>query len=195
MTLNEQLLSGCILLDDDVIFGLDGIVRADDIEDPRCRAIFIAANEIKNEGGKVQPPAILEKARHNGTEIPYEFVTQLWSIVPTAANFAEYGERVAEDAKRRRIKNIAAQIVSDDRSNSTELVATLQQELDKFPADAPLQLVCASDVDYKPPKSSSTLSINTLPGVSTLRPITGAPVVTLAAIAHMNAVFPVPGSA
>lgn len=152
MTLNEQLLSGCILLDDDVIFGLDGIVRADDIEDPRCRAIFIAANEIKNEGGKVQPPAILEKARHNGTEIPYEFVTQLWSIVPTAANFAEYGERVAEDAKRRRIKNIAAQIVSDDRSNSTELVATLQQELDKFPADAPLQLVCASDVDYKPPK-------------------------------------------
>lgn len=132
MTLNEQYLAGCILLEHSVIWGLDGIVTAEDFEDNLCRAIFVAANEIKNEGCVVDPASIRARAFRNGTELQYDYIKQLLDITPTAANFAEYGQRVAEDARTRRIKELAAQIQFDEASTADELLDRLQEEAGKL---------------------------------------------------------------
>ena len=49
-------------------------------------------------------------------------------IVPTAANCVDYAHRVAEDARKRRIKALAERIEADGVSTSDELLAALQRE-------------------------------------------------------------------
>lgn len=49
---------------------------------------------------------------------------------PTAANCVEYAHRVAEDAQKRRIKELAARIQEDNVSSSDEMLAVLQREAD-----------------------------------------------------------------
>ena len=58
MTLNEQYVAGAILLEGAVIWGLDGLVAAEDFQSEHCRAIFEAAKAVKDEGGKVDPEHI-----------------------------------------------------------------------------------------------------------------------------------------
>lgn len=149
---NERYLAGCILLEDSVIYGLNGIVSADDFEDSRCKAIFVAANEIKDEGGAVDPVSIRARASQHGVELPLDYLAQLLNITPSAANFAEYGRRVSEDAQKRRVKEIVSNAQEDMTSSAAELVANLQAELANIPNAGPLELICATDVEYSPPK-------------------------------------------
>lgn len=127
MSLNEQYLAGAILVEDSVIFGLDGLVTADDFQSEPCRAIFEAAKAIKDEGGVVDPAAIARKAKQKGVDIPLKYLAELMDITPTAANFAEYARRVSEDARTRRIKELAQEIQEDNTSTPDELLAKIQQ--------------------------------------------------------------------
>lgn len=131
MSLNEQYLAGAILVEDSVIFGLDGLVTADDFQSEPCRAIFEAAKAIKDEGGVVDPAAIARKAKQKGVDIPLKFLAELMDITPTAANFAEYARRVAEDARTRRIKELAQEIQEDQTSSPDELLDKMQQLADE----------------------------------------------------------------
>lgn len=135
MALNEQFLAGRILYEDSVIWGLDGIVNAEDFEDKLCRAIFTAANDIKNEGGTVNVATIADRAKRDGTELPYDYIKQLLEVTPTSADFAEFGRLVAEDARKRRIKELAAQIQEDNVSSATELAERLQEEAGRLAVD------------------------------------------------------------
>ena len=129
---NEQYLAGTILLEDSVIWGLDGLVTADDFQSEHCRAIFEAARALKDEGSTVDPVTIMSKARQNGVDLPIKFIKELMEIVPTTANFAEYAKRVADDARTRRIKELAVQIQEDNASTPDELIAKVQQETDRL---------------------------------------------------------------
>lgn len=153
MTLNEQYLAGCILLEHSVIWGLDGIVTAEDFEDSLCKAIFVAANEIKDEGGVVDPSSIRDRARRDGTELPYDYLKQLLEITPTYEYFAEYGRRVAEDARTRRIKEWAQEIQNDNTSSPDELLDKMQQlaaEQERQRTSKPLyQSISARDLQRK----------------------------------------------
>lgn len=127
MTLNEQYLVGAILLEGDVIWGLDGLVTAEDFQGEHCRAIFEAAKAVKDEGDKVDPASIMAKARQSGVDLPYKFVTELMEVTPTTANFDEYARRVAEDARKRRIKELAQEIQDDLTSSPDQLLDKMQQ--------------------------------------------------------------------
>lgn len=127
MTLNEQILAGCILLEDHIIWGLDGLVTADDFEDSGCRAIYEAANSIKNENGVLDFAAIMDRAKRSGANLPSDYIKQLMDITPTTANFAEYARRVAEDARTRRIKELAQEIQDDKTSSPDQLLDKMQQ--------------------------------------------------------------------
>lgn len=127
MTLNEQYVAGAILLEDSVIWGLDGLVTADDFQDEYCQAIFEAAQAIRDEGGTIDPAAIGSRARRNGVDLPQRFLVELMDVTPTTANFAEYAKRVAEDARTRRIKELAVQIQMDSTSSPDELLGKMQQ--------------------------------------------------------------------
>jgi RecA-family ATPase len=132
---NEQYLAGTILLEDSVIWGLDGLVTADDFQSEHCRAIFEAAKALKDEGSTVDPVTIMSKARQSGVDLPIKFIKELMEIVPTTANFAEYAKRVAEDARKRRIKEFVTQIQMDDVSSATELAERLQEEAGRLAVD------------------------------------------------------------
>ena len=127
MTLNEQYVAGAILLEDAVIWGLDGLVAAEDFQSEHCRAIFEAAKAVKDEGGKVDPASIMAKAKQSGVDLPYKFVTELMEVTPTTANFDEYARRVVEDARKRRIKELAQEIQDDLTSSPDQLLDKMQQ--------------------------------------------------------------------
>ena len=135
MTLNEQYLAGAILLEQCVIFGLDGLVTAEDFENGYCRTIFEAAEAIKNEGGTVDPASITRKAMQSGVELTQNLLAELMQITPTAVNYAEYARRVAEDARMRRVKDLASQVLMDDTATADELLERMQEETGRLTAN------------------------------------------------------------
>ena len=123
---SEQYIAGCILREDSIIWGLDGLVTAEDFQSERCRAIYEAAKAIAAEGGAVDPVSIRNRAMRNGIDLPREYLAELMEIVPTTANFADYACRVAEDARTRRIKELAVEIQEDNISSPDELLDKMQ---------------------------------------------------------------------
>ncbi len=128
MPMNEQYLAGAILIDEGVILGLDGLVSAEDFQDAHCRAIYEAAKAIAEEGSVVDPVSIMHRAKHNGVDLPRDYIKQLMDITPTAVNFAEYAKRVTEDARTRRIKELAQEVLADQTSSPDELLDKMQRE-------------------------------------------------------------------
>lgn len=132
---NEQYLAGCILLEESVIWGLVGLVTGEDFQSEHCRAIYEAACALKEEGTAIDAVSIRDRARRNGVELPREYLAELMSIVPTTVNFADYANRVTEDARARRIKELALQIQEDNVSSAAELAAKIQEEASRITAD------------------------------------------------------------
>lgn len=129
MISNEAYIAGCLLIDgSEVIRVIRGIVKADDFQTEAYRAIFTAAVSLVERDDPVDPISIKAEARRQGTELSNGLSVELMEIVPTCANAAEYARRVAEDARTRRIKELAAQIQEDTASSPDELLATLQRE-------------------------------------------------------------------
>lgn len=129
--INESRLAGCILKESSVIYGLDGLVTADDFLSDPCRAVYEAAKAIKEEGGVVELSSVAKKIKEKGIDIPVHFFTDLDAITPTATNFAYYAQQVAEDAQRRRIQEAAKNILDDQISSPEELGQKLQQVIDE----------------------------------------------------------------
>ena len=124
----EQYVAGAILIDDQTIKAINSRVSADDFDSEHCRIIFEAALSLAAENTAIDPVSIMGKAKQLGMELPRQYVLELMEVVPTAVNCVEYALRVAEDARTRRIKELAMQIQEDGVSSSDELLATLQRE-------------------------------------------------------------------
>lgn len=110
------------------------LVSPDDFQEDYCRAIFEAAKEILSEGGVIDPLSIRARAGRTGTNLPIDSLMQSLEVVPTAVNCEDYAHRVAEDARTRKIKDLATQIQLDGFSSPDELVAVLQQGLQSLSA-------------------------------------------------------------
>lgn len=132
---NEQYLAGAILIDPQVVLEIAGKVCADDFQDRYCRSIFESAAAIVAEQGIVDPVSIKSRASRSGVDLPNEYLAQLMEIVPTAANCVDYAYRVAEEARTRRIKELAIQIQEDNVSSAGELAERLQKEAGRIAAD------------------------------------------------------------
>ena len=125
----EQYLCGAILISGEaVLTAIRGIVTADCFRYEAYRAIFTAGLSLLEEGKPVDPVSIAAAAKRHGTDLPNTLLAELMEIVPTAANCVDYACRVAEDARKRRIKELAEKIQSDEVSTSDELLAALQRE-------------------------------------------------------------------
>ena len=110
------------------------LVSPDDFQEDYCRAIFEAAKEILSEGGVIDPLSIRARAGRTGIDLPIDSLAQSLEVVPTAVNCKDYAHRVAEDARTRKIKDLATQIQLDGFSSSDELIAALQQGLQSLSA-------------------------------------------------------------
>lgn len=129
MTGNESYLAGAILIDGaNVLPVIRGLVKPEDFQVAAYRAIFTAAASLAADGEPVDPVSIQARARKQGVELSNQLLTELMEIVPTCTNAADYAHRVAEDARVRRIKELATRIQEDSVSGADELLATLQWE-------------------------------------------------------------------
>ena len=126
---SEAYLAGAILIDgENVIRLISGVTTRNDFQTEVYGAIFSAAEALASEGSAVDPVSIQRYAKRKGAELSSELLSELMQITPTAKNCVEYARRVAEEARTRRIKDLAFQIQEDVVSSSDELLATLQRE-------------------------------------------------------------------
>ena len=125
----EQYLCGAILISGDAVMkAIRGIVTPDCFQLEAYRAIFTAALSLLEDGTPIDPVSIAATAKRQDVELPNKLLLELMEIVPTAANCVDYAHRVAEDARKRRIKALAERIQADGVSTSDELLAALQRE-------------------------------------------------------------------
>lgn len=125
----EQYLCGAILISGDAVMkAIRGIVTPDCFQLEAYRAIFTAALCLLEDGTPIDPVSIAATAKRQGVELSNKLLLELMEIVPTAANCVDYAHRVAEDARKRRIKALAERIQADEVSTSNELLAALQRE-------------------------------------------------------------------
>lgn len=125
----EQYLCGAILISGDAVMkAIRGIVTPDCFQLEAYRAIFTAALSLLEDGTPIDPVSIAATAKRQGMEFPNKLLMELMEIVPTAANCVDYAHRVAEDARKRRIKALAERIQADEVSTSDELLTALQRE-------------------------------------------------------------------
>lgn len=125
----EQYLCGAILISGEAVLqAIQGIVTADCFQLEAYRAIFTAALSLMEDGAPVDPVSIAATAKRHGVELSNKLLSQLMEVVPTAANCVDYAHRVAEDARKRRIKALAERIQADEVSTADELLAALQRE-------------------------------------------------------------------
>ncbi len=125
----EQYLCGAILISGEAVMkAIRGIVTPDCFQLEAYRAIFTAALSLLEDGTPIDPVSIAATAKRQGVELPNKLLMELMEIVPTAANCVDYAHRVAEDARKRRIKALAERIETDGVSTSDELLAALQRE-------------------------------------------------------------------
>lgn len=143
--MTEISLAGAILLDDQCLKEIQNIVSADDFQNERCKAVFSAACSLAADGEVVDPISITERAKRFGTTLDIEWIRQAIDIVPTAANAAFYANQVAEDARCRRIKALALQIVDNSISTSSDLLADIQRGVDQIQSNSICQGLNAPD--------------------------------------------------
>ena len=105
-----------------------GIVTPDCFQLEAYRAIFTAALCLLEDGTPIDPVSIAATAKRQGVELSNKLLLELMEIVPTAANCVDYAYRVAEAARKRRIKALAERIQADEVSTSNELLTVLQRE-------------------------------------------------------------------
>lgn len=125
----EAYICGALLIEGEpVLKAIRGIVTADAFEIEAYRAIYIAATALLDAGEVIDPVSIAATAKRQRVELSRELMVQLMEVVPTTANCVEYAHRVAEDARTRRIKELATRIQEDSISSPDELLTTLQRE-------------------------------------------------------------------
>ncbi|MCI6851391.1 MAG: AAA family ATPase [Clostridiales bacterium] len=128
---SEAFLAGALLIDGtQVVPAIRGIVTREDFHVEAYGAIFAASLALAEDDETIDPVSIQHRAKRDGVDLSNDLLCELMATVPTAANCVEYANRVAEDARTRRVKELAAQIQEDAASTADELLATLQREFE-----------------------------------------------------------------
>lgn len=128
---NEAYLAGAVLIDGaHVLPAVRGILPAGAFQLEAYRAIYEAGLSLLDNGEPVDPVSIRAQAKRQGVELSVELLKEVMDVTPTAAYCVEYAHRVAEDARTRAVKELAARIQGDNVSSSDELLAVLQREAD-----------------------------------------------------------------
>lgn len=106
---NEQYIAGAILIDGaQVLPAIRGILPAGAFQYDEYRAIYTAGLSLLDAGEPVGPVSIRTQAKRRGVELSEKLIVELMEVVPTAAYCVDYAHRVAEDARTRAIKELAA---------------------------------------------------------------------------------------
>lgn len=143
--MTEIFLAGAILVDGRCMNEIQSIVSVDDFQDERCKAVFAAACSLIADGDVVDPVTIAERAKRVGKPLDRGWIVEAMELVPTVSNATYYAHQVSEDARCRRVKALAAQIVDNSLSTSNDLLADLQRGIDQIQSNSFCQGLNAPD--------------------------------------------------
>lgn len=135
--MNEDTLTGALLLNPAVLDRVSGIVNPSDFESEPCRNVWLAAEALAVSGVVPDIAAIVDKVKTMGNDYPKSFYMQCMDLSPTTANVEHIAHRVADDSRRRRLKELAISVVDADNSTSTSaLIETVSEGLQRLECDA-----------------------------------------------------------
>ena len=129
---SEAYLIGALLIAEGAIKAVREIVDRNDFHVDVYGDIFAAAAELDAEKKPVDPVAVRDRVKRNGREVSNQLLAELMDGTPTAANCVIYAQRVAEDARQRRIRELAESIAGDHTSTSDELLTKLHREAERI---------------------------------------------------------------
>ncbi len=129
---NEEYLAGSILIDAEAVPLCERYVRTGDFRDERCRAVYSAALGLRAAGKVIDPVSIKDQAAHDGVALGLDYLVQLMNITPTAAHAADYARRVAEDARKRQLKELLERIQQNDAAPLHETLSALREGMQEL---------------------------------------------------------------
>jgi len=119
----EKSLLGSILISPkETIPIARSIVRADDILDRRIRAAYIAACELADEGGTVDPVTVMKRAERTKAGTDGALMMDCMDTALTAANIKAYAQAVHDDATRRSIQALGMELAGNQQADPHELL-------------------------------------------------------------------------
>jgi replicative DNA helicase len=122
--LSEQSTIGGMLLSQEAIAEVFEYVKADDFYAPKHETIFNAILALYSKGEPTDVITVTDELTKNGELVRAggaDYLHQLTSIVPTAANAPFYAQIVAEKATLRRLVEVGTRIAQMGYSNEGEV--------------------------------------------------------------------------
>jgi len=122
--LSEQSTIGGMLLSQEAIAEVFEYVKADDFYAPKHETIFNAILSLYSKGEPTDVITVTDELTKNGELVRAggaDYLHQLTSIVPTAANAPFYAQIVAEKATLRRLVEVGTRIAQMGYSNEGEV--------------------------------------------------------------------------
>ncbi|MFM6978138.1 MAG: replicative DNA helicase [Micrococcales bacterium] len=133
--LSEQSTIGGMLLSQEAIAEVFEVVKADDFYAPKHETIFNAILSLYSKGEPTDVITVTDELTKNGDLVRAggaDYLHQLTSIVPTAANAPFYAQIVSEKATLRRLVEVGTRIAQMGYSNEgevTDLVNRAQEDV------------------------------------------------------------------
>ena len=102
----QTAVLGCMVIDADTVGPILQTVRASDFTEPTYRMIFEAICSMFNAGEHIDPVTINDRLGGKQTDL----LTQLITITPSAANYAEYAKLLKKRARLYALRSLGEQI-------------------------------------------------------------------------------------
>ncbi|CAN7265171.1 replicative DNA helicase [Caballeronia sp. LjRoot31] len=109
----EQSVLGGLLLNNDGLDAISGVVTADDFTTDEHRLIFIAITELIASGRVADPITVFERLHVTGARLkePLRYLNELSQNTPSAANIRHYATIVRNRSISRELLRVASEII------------------------------------------------------------------------------------
>ncbi len=130
----EQSVLGSILIDSRCVADVIGIVRPEDFYLKQNREIYEAIYSMFNFSQSIDPVTVLEKMREMGVyhDNSRDYIQQLMTITPTAANAVRYANIVKDKALLRGLADASADIskmVETQKGTTSEILEAAEKKI------------------------------------------------------------------
>lgn len=131
----EQTVIGSMILDNEIIPGLEAILKGEDFYNRQYGVIFDAIMELYNEGVPVDPLTLQNRlvAKNVPPEVSnLDYIGDLVAAVPLSANAKYYGEIVADKALLRRMIHVNEEVAGSCYAGKDRVDVILEEAEKKF---------------------------------------------------------------
>jgi len=145
---NEISVIGSLLISPETLDVISGVLTPADFDGDKCKAAYIAALQLRDEGEVVDPISISERMSKLGCKNNGNWIMECMQLTPTAANVELYCRVVKQDANRRRLVEIADKIGEgvDECADWQEIASQVVEEIDGIKDSTNTSIVSSLDM-------------------------------------------------